>query len=141
MKERYEFHINDKPGKPSQNFMVVSGWKIQDSDNDLLFYFVQRKCYNDVTRTNIIRTAAIQFANERGLDCLDQYYETSQNTIRRVDPMRDNLPDFLVGGNMTPDPDNEIVLNGDENDDGAEFELEDYSDADYEFVDEVESDD
>lgn len=92
LKEKYDFQVNDK-GKPSQNYLLVLGWKLQDSDNDLLFYFVQRKCYVDATRTNIVRTAGLQLATERGLQFLEKYSGTAENMIRKVNET-DDLPFF-----------------------------------------------
>lgn len=92
-KEMYDFQSNDK-GKSSNNYMTVSGWKLHDSDNDLLFYFVQRKCYNDVTKMNVIRTAGLQIATERGLDILEKFQNYYDSSIRKADPKKDEFPDF-----------------------------------------------
>ena len=75
-------------------------YKLQDIDNDLLFYFVQRKCYNDITRMTIVRTAGFQLATERGLLLLDKYQENSDNVIRTVNE-NDNIPEFLKGSEVT----------------------------------------
>lgn len=92
LREKYDFQMNDK-GKSSQNYMSVLGWKLQDSDNDLLFYFVQRKCYNDATRTNIVRTAGLQLATERGLSYLDKYANSAEAAIRKIN-YTDDVPFF-----------------------------------------------
>jgi len=92
LKEKYDFQMNDK-GKPSQNYMLILGWKLQDSDNDLLFYFIQRKCYNDATRVNIVRTAGLQLATERGLQFLDRYAGSADAKIRKINEL-DDVPFF-----------------------------------------------
>ena len=91
-RENYDYQMNDR-GKPSQNYMRVFGWKLQDSDNDLLFYYVQRKCYNDATRTNIVRSAGLQLATKRGLEYLDKYSNSADVAIRRVNKT-DDVPFF-----------------------------------------------
>jgi len=102
LKEKYDFHVNEK-GKPSQNYMLVLGWKLQDSDNELLYYFVQRKCYNDATRINIVRTAGLQLATERGLDLLDRYITDSDSRIRKV-VKQDDVPFFATIGSTEYEP-------------------------------------
>lgn len=92
-REKYDFQVNDK-GKPSQNYMLILGWKLQDSDNDLLFYFVQRKCYNDATRTNIVRTAGLQLYTDRGLTFLDKYAASADSMIRKLGE-GEKLPFFI----------------------------------------------
>ena len=92
LREKYDFQVNDK-GKPSQSYLLVLGWKLQDSDNDLLFYFIQRKCYNDATRTNIVRTAGLQLATERGLQFLEKYAGSADSMIRKIN-QQDDVPFF-----------------------------------------------
>lgn len=90
MKEKYDLQVNEK-GKPSQNYLMVMGWKIQDIDNDLLFYFVQRKCYNDITRVNVIRTAGLQMFTERGSELFNRYLSNCDTIIRKAESY-DNIP-------------------------------------------------
>ncbi len=89
MKEKMDLQAGNS-NETSTNYMLTLGWKLFDMEDDLLFFFVQRRCYNNITRVNIIRTAGLQFATERGLHALDQYLESSENEVRKVD----NL-DFL----------------------------------------------
>ena len=92
IKEKLDLNIQDD-NKPSLNYLIVFGWKLYDLDDELLFYFVQRKCYNKITRTHIIRTAGLQFATKKGIKALDAYTNDSDNSIRKVTVM----PDFLIG--------------------------------------------
>jgi hypothetical protein len=93
MKENYDYQVNDKD-KVSQNYMTVWGWKLQDSDNDLLFYFVQRKCYNDITRLNVVRTAGLQLSTARGRDIFEKYFQNETTQIRKVNK-KDDIPTFF----------------------------------------------
>lgn len=111
LREKYDFQVNDK-GKPSQNYLLVLGWKLQDSDNDLLFYFVQRKCYNDATRTNIVRTAGLQLATERGLKFLEKYSGSADNMIRKINEM-DDVP-FFANNDGTFEEHGHLVETSDE---------------------------
>jgi len=92
LKDKYEFQFNDD--KISQNYMIIWGWKLQDSDNDLLFYFIQRKCYNDIIGMNVVRTAGLQLYTERGKEIFDRYYENNINDIRKVEE-GDDVPAFF----------------------------------------------
>lgn len=74
---------------PSTNYLLILGWKLFDIEDDLIFYFVQRRCYNNITRSNIIRTAGLQFATKRGLDSLDKYVNNSNEIIRKIDKIPD----------------------------------------------------
>ncbi len=136
LREKYDFQVSEK-GKPSQNYMIISGWKLQDADNTLLFYFIQRKCYNDATRTNIVRTAGLQLSTSRGLKFLEKYIDSAGNTIRKVDNY-DELPSFnndekenqfLSDFDLSEDSCNEEDINsqyynssGIDDDDDIEFE-------------------
>ena len=93
-KEKLDLQIPDQK-KSTNNYLLVLGWKIYDMGDDLIFYFVQRRCYNNISRMNILRTMGLQFATSRGLDVLDRYHESSENSITRVKKV-----DFLDGGDM-----------------------------------------
>jgi len=74
MKEQYDFQINEKNRAPV-NVMYINGWKIMDVDNELLFLLVQRRYYMDIGRINVGRSYGIQLASDKGLECLNRYYE------------------------------------------------------------------
>ena len=97
MRERYELHINDR-NRECQNYLMITGFKIDDADNDLLFYFIQRKCYNDTTRTDIIRTCGLQLSSKYGADILDKYETFEQSTVKKV-----NSTKSIFGGFDTVD--------------------------------------
>jgi hypothetical protein len=90
-REKVELHIQDS-NKPSLNYMIVFGWKLQDINDDLMFYLVQRKCFNNITKKHIIRTAGLQFATKSGLDVLSAYATNSDNSIKKVS----KIPDFIM---------------------------------------------
>lgn len=96
LKEKLDLQIPDQK-KSSNNYLLVLGWKLHDMGDDLIFFFVQRRCYNNISRMNILRTMGLQFATARGLEILDRYHENSENSIKRVDKV-----DFLDGGDMEP---------------------------------------
>ena len=72
--EKLDFQAGNS-NHPSKNYLLVLGWKLFGLEDDLIFYFVQRRCYNLVTKSNIIRTAGLQFATKEGLDSLNNYWE------------------------------------------------------------------
>ena len=63
-----------------ENCLIVNGWKVQDSNNELLFYTAQRKYFNDATGILTSKTYGIQFATLSGLEVLDKYYKTYEHT-------------------------------------------------------------
>ena len=79
-------NVNDNP-KKINNYLLILGWKLHGYEDDLNFFFIQRSCMNNITKVNLIRTAGLQFATDRGLDALDQYYDTLNNP--------DPVPSFL----------------------------------------------
>jgi hypothetical protein len=84
-RERLDFQMNTNGGgNKSNNYLMIMGWRIFGLEDDLLFFFIQRKCYNTVTRTNVIRTAGLQFATKRGTESLEKYYNQSLNSIKKV---------------------------------------------------------
>jgi len=89
MKEKIDFQSGNSRDT-STNYLLVLGWKIFDIEDDFIFFFVQRRCFNNISRTNVIRTAGLQFATVRGLDILDKYVDNSENLIQKVD----NFPNF-----------------------------------------------
>ena len=96
--EKYDFHVSSK-SKPPINYMTVTGFKLQDSDNDLLFYMVQRKCFNDITKTHILRSAGLQIATNYGMECLNKYISNNVNRLRKVEN-DDSIPTFLSDCNL-----------------------------------------
>ncbi len=72
LKEKLDLQAGNSKD-PSTNYMLVLGWKLYDVDDDLIFYFVQRRCFNTITRMNIIRTAGLQFSTKKGSAILDKY--------------------------------------------------------------------
>jgi hypothetical protein len=74
LNERYDFQYNSSRNNP-KNSMQVYGWKIHGMEDDLLFFFVQRKCHHPITRLNIIRTAGIQISTPAGINGLNKYHE------------------------------------------------------------------
>jgi len=83
-KEKLDFNIPEN-GKSTNNYLLLLGWKTYAIEDELLYFFVQRRCYNNITRTNIIRTAGLQFATQRGLDTLDKYTKAGKEEIKQVD--------------------------------------------------------
>jgi hypothetical protein len=123
LKERYDLHVNDNMSKPSHNYIQITGWKLQDADNDLLFYFVERVCYNNISRMKVVRTAGFQISTKRGIQILDKYFEDSESMIRKVG-VGDDIPDFLDDlGDGPVDTSNDDGY--DEDDDEVEEEEED----------------
>ena len=88
LKEKLDLQLSDstKNGKPHyNNYLLILGWKLFGLEDDVLFYFIQRKAYNTVLRSQIIRTAGLQFATKRGIDALEKYHEKSINGMTKVD--------------------------------------------------------
>lgn len=92
MKEKMDLHVVNSD-RSTQNYIMVQGWKILDLGDDLLFFFVQRRCYNNVTRTNVIRTAGLQFSTDSSLEILDKYSNNSDKSSYKVDDK--DIPDFF----------------------------------------------
>ena len=84
LKEKYIFHLSEVK-KPTNNYLLIIGWKIYCYEEDYNFFFFERRCYNNITRNNILRTAGLQFATKKGLEALDNYYEHSINSIKKID--------------------------------------------------------
>jgi len=96
--EKYDLHYSDNGrSKQSLNYMNIAGWKLQDADNDLLFYFIERSCFNTVSRMRVIRSAGFQLSTARGSEILERYFVDSEHAIRKVDNT-DTLPEFLFEG-------------------------------------------
>jgi hypothetical protein len=91
-KEKYDFNVQET-GKPAKNYMLLLGWKIHGIENDLNFFYIQRKSYNTVSRINIIRSVCVQFSTDRGLNILDRYKNKSDNEVRKVND-EDDAPEF-----------------------------------------------
>ena len=83
MKEKLDLQSGNS-GDKSTNYLLILGWKLVDLDDDLIFVFVQRRCFNTISRTNVLRTAGIQFATRRGMDILNSYVHDSENSTCKV---------------------------------------------------------
>ena len=93
MQEKLDLQSSNNTTKSNggKNYLLVLGWKLHGLEDELQFFFVQRKCYHPINRVNIIRTAAIQFATDRGMEGLNKYIQDKESTsfIKR-----DNVPDL-----------------------------------------------
>jgi len=93
--EKLDLNVNSgKNNRPTNNYLLVLGWKLVGMEDDLLFFFVQRRGYNSVLRTNIIRTVGLQFSTKRGNEFLNQYYNRRKENIEIGNGRVDNI-DFL----------------------------------------------
>lgn len=93
--EKLDLNVTSgKSNKPTNNYLLVLGWKLVGGEDDLLFFFVQRRGYNSVLRTNVIRTAGLQFSTNRGNEFLKQYYNRKLNSVQEKDEKADYI-DFL----------------------------------------------
>jgi len=70
--EKYDFQASSDV---STNYLRLTGWKIMDVDNELLFLLIQRVFYSDTTRLLVGRSYGLQLCSERGLQCLNRYNE------------------------------------------------------------------
>lgn len=104
LKEKYYFHIPEVK-KPTNNYMLAIGWKIYCYEEEFNFFFFQRRCYNNITRQNTLRTAGLQFATKNGLKALDEYYDHSLNSIKKID----KVPFLIDKENSTADIDDIFV--------------------------------
>lgn len=89
MAEKYDLKIRDN--RKSNNYLLMLGFKLNGYEHDLNYFFIQRRCYNNVTNLNIIRTIGMQIANTKGLECMDKY----KNYIEQNIPEKANGVDFL----------------------------------------------
>jgi hypothetical protein len=46
-------------------------------EDDFSYFFVQRKCKNNVTRVDTIRTAALQIYTDKYIDTMNKFIENS----------------------------------------------------------------
>jgi len=93
LKEKLDLQAGNS-NDPSTNYLLILGWKLFDLDDDLIFYFIQRRCFNNISRVNVIRTAGLQFATKRGLEILDKYVKDSDNMVRKAE---NGIPDLFSG--------------------------------------------
>ena len=93
-KEKLDLQLPDSHNKTTNNYLLVLGWKLYDIEDDLIFFFVQRRCYNNISRMNILRTMGLQFATDRGVETLDRYSEKLSNSIHKVEQC-DFLKDII----------------------------------------------
>lgn len=93
LEERFDLHssVMDDNSKKTKNYLSVSGWKLFDLGDDLIFFFVQRRCYNNITRQQIIRTAGLQFATKRASLIIDKYAREFDEGIHKVS----HIPTFM----------------------------------------------
>lgn len=96
-KEKLDFNIPEA-NKKSQNYMIILGWKILSIEDDLNFFYIQRKSYNKIARVNIVRSVCIQFSTERGLNILNKFIDEFDKKIRKVDK-NDDFPVFKDDNN------------------------------------------
>ena len=68
----------------SKNYISISGWKLHDLNDDLIFFFIQRRCFNTITASHIIRTAGLQFSTDRSLDFLSRYVKNLDQEVTKV---------------------------------------------------------
>lgn len=85
---------NESKSRDHSNYLMISGWKLYDHDESLIFYFVQRKIFNVVQRVPIIRTMGIQFSNEQGFNVLTQFEEDFQKN-KETNNGEVKLPEYL----------------------------------------------
>lgn len=83
---------NGKLSKGLNNYINVIGWKVFDYETDLIYYFVERKIFNVITRSQVIRTMGIQMTTDRGYRALCQYYD-HYNNINTEE--KDDTPSYL----------------------------------------------
>jgi len=91
-KEKLDLQLPESHNKSTNNYLLVLGWKLYDIEDDLIFFFVQRRCYNNISRMNILRTMGLQFATDRGIETLERYNEklsTSIHKVKAVDFLKD----------------------------------------------------
>jgi len=93
-KEKLDLQLPDSHSKSTNNYLLVLGWKLYDIEDDLIFFFVQRRCYNNISRMNILRTMGLQFATDRGIETLERYNEKFSNSIHKVEQC-DFLKDII----------------------------------------------
>lgn len=101
MREKLDLKCEETKGS-YQNYITVSGWKIHGIEDDLVFFDVERRCYNNVTRTNVVRSAGIQFSTKKGLDALDKYLENQSSMVRKVQD-GDDVPNFFCDADFNLD--------------------------------------
>lgn len=94
-KEKLDLQLPDK-NRSTNNYLLILGWKLYDMEDDIIFYFVQRRCYNNISRLNILRTMGLQFATSRGIETLDKYNEKLSSSIYKVQEV-----DFLKKINLS----------------------------------------
>ena len=107
--EKLDFYTEGR--KNSQNGLLILGWKVLGLEEDFLFYFVQRKCYNPKTRTRLIRTAGLQFATERGLNGIQSYIKNFKDTISENKIDKSEMDDFYKNFSNNNDEDNDDDYN------------------------------
>lgn len=81
-KEKLDLQAGNS-NEPSKNYLLILGWKLFGLEDSLIFYYVQRRCYNKITKINCIRTAGLQFATPAGEEALVKYVDDAENSIRK----------------------------------------------------------
>jgi len=90
----------DRKDEGASNLLTCTGWKILDYDDDLIFYFVQRRIFNPITKVDVVRTMAIQYSTLRGLDALGKYYNQYKQTVKKAVVVPDYLKDIDFEGKL-----------------------------------------
>jgi hypothetical protein len=71
--------INPSSEREASNYLKISGWKCFDLEDDLIYYFVERKVYNPQRKISILRTLSIQFSTENGYNYLKNLNQEVDN--------------------------------------------------------------
>ena len=93
--------------KDNSNYLTISGWQLYDYGEDILFFFVQRKIFNVIQRTSIIRTMGIQFNTIQGFEVLKKYEDYTNNS-NNEESDEVELPDYLKESNQEENIENKI---------------------------------
>jgi len=81
--------------KGFNNTLSVTGWKVFDYESDLIYYFIERRIFNVITRSKVVRSMGIQLTTDKGFEALNQYYEhyKKNECVKKAE-----IPDYLNGG-------------------------------------------
>lgn len=86
----------DYKERDGTNYIMITGWKLYDLESDIIFFFVQRKLYNLVSRISVIRTMGVQFTTKRGFDVLNKYdADFKKHLLESEKPSRVMLPSYM----------------------------------------------
>jgi len=90
----YKNHNSEDYYKYITNYINIVGFKVFDFESDLIYIFVERKIFNVITRTQVIRTMGIQMTTDKGFDALCKYKEYYDKSIEKSENVND-IPSFL----------------------------------------------